>query len=303
VSTARALVAAWTLGVAASCCGCAEPAPTRDPLDYLRVGVVPREEADALARGFAREGYRVRLLVDSDDAVMLDAAGPEGASAVRLVSHVGVALGLDTPDRRFPTRDRVRGLPAPLSGTDLDGDGHAEFLVAIADRARPAECVAVVRLDEHGRAAEVPVDTAVVQEGACVERAEDVGGDARAELLVAARYALPVGSVPAGVAIPLTGFEGRFVPMEAAAGRYFAAERGVRMERLGDARRVGDAHTITRLAVELGLLAWFEGGDAERAIRALDAQGEGAHLDALAAGRALIRALAQRGRASAEETE
>ncbi|MCA9534847.1 MAG: hypothetical protein KC593_14250 [Myxococcales bacterium] len=285
--------------------GCAEPAPPRDPLVYLRVGVDPREEATALSRALEREGYAVRLLVDTEDVVMLDALRADGASAVRVVTDIGVALGLDAPDRRFPTRERVRGLRAPLSGSDLDGDGRVELLIVIADHARVAECVAVVRLDRRGRAQEVPVDTSMVQEGACAERAEDVGGDARAELLVVGRFALAGLPVPASVAIPLTGFEGRFVPMEAAAGRYYQEERGVRMERLGDARRVGDARTISRLAVELGLLALFEGGDPERAVLALDAQAEGAHVDALAAGRGLIRGLAEtaRGRASTTETE
>ncbi|MEZ4327655.1 MAG: hypothetical protein R3B40_20720 [Polyangiales bacterium] len=284
---------------------CREPAPQRDVLEYLRVGVAPREEAAALTRAFERDGYRVRSLVDLEELVMLDASDPGGATALRIVTPMGVVLGLDAPDRRFPTRERVRGLPAPLSGTDLDGDGRVELLVALVDSARPAECVAVVRIDEHRRAVEVPVDTRVVQEGACVERAEDVGGDARAELLVVARYPLPALPVPAGVSVPLTGHEGRFVPMQAAVGRYFAGERTVRMERLGDARRVGDARTISRLAVELGLLVWFEGGDPDRAILALDAQAEGGHVDALAAGRALIRTLHERagGRASDAETE
>ena len=79
----------------------------------------------------------------------------------------------------------------------------------------------------------------------------------------------------------------------------------MRLERLEDARRTRDADTISRLAVELGLLRFFEGEGVDSAIAALDAESEGAHLDALAAGRDLIRALAEApsGRASEDETE
>jgi|JI10StandDraft_1071094.scaffolds.fasta_scaffold238764_2 hypothetical protein len=285
--------------------GCVEPVPPRDPADYLRVGVDPREEAAHLARAFEDDGYRVRRLVNADRVAMLDAVGPEGQSALRVVTHVGVALGIDVPDRGFPTRERVRGLPAPLSGGDLDGDGAIELLIAVVDRTRMGECIAVVRVDEHGQVSEVFVDTSPVQEHACAERAENVAGDARAELLVVGRYLIPPLNVPASVAVPFTGFEGRYVPMGPEAARYFAGERSVRLERLMDARRAREADTISRLAVELGVLRFFEWGDAERAILALDEESEGAHVDALAAGRALIRALAEApgGRAAQDETE
>lgn len=284
---------------------CVEPVEPRDPVDYLRVGVDPRDEAEQLAQAFVEEGYRVRQLVDGDTVAMIDAFGPEGQSALRVVTHVGVALGIDAPDRRYPTRERVRGLPAPLSGTDLDGDGNLELLIAVVDSTRLAECVAVVRVNEHGQVSEVSVDTRPVQEDACAERAEDVAGDARAELLVVGRYAIPPLNVPASVAVPFTGFEGRFMPMGPASGRYFAGERAVRVERLEDARRARDAGAISRLAVELGLLRFFEGAGVDTAIAALDAHSEGGHLDALAAGRELLRALSEppSGRASEDETE
>jgi hypothetical protein len=175
----------------------------------------------------------------------------------------------------------------------------------VVDRTRTAECIAVVRVDEHGQVSEVSVDTRPVQEDACVERAEDVAGDARAELLVVGRYLIPPLSVPASVAVPFTGFEGRYVPMGPEAARYFAGERSVRLERLEDARRGHEADTVSRLAVELGVLRFFEWGDVDRAIVALDEESEGAHVDALAAGRDLIRALAEapRGRAADDETE
>ncbi len=285
--------------------GCAEPVQPRDPVDYLRVGVTPSEEAAHLAQSFEDEGYRVRRLVDTDDVAMLDALGPDRQTALRVVTRVGVALGIDAPDRRFPTRERVRGLPAPLSGGDLDGDGAVELLIAVVDSTRMTECVAVVRVDEHGQVYEVSVDTRPVQEDACAERAEDVAGDARAELLVVGRYAIPPLSVPASVAVPFTGLDGRYLPMGPASARYFTSERAVRLERLEDARRANDADTISRLSVELGLLRFFEGGGVDSAIAALDADSEGGHLDALSAGRDLIRALAEApsGRASEDETE
>lgn len=291
--------------VALLAAGCVEPVAPRDPVDYLRVGVDPREEAGHLTRAFEDEGYRVRRLVAHDDVAMLDAVGPGGESALRVVTRVGVALGLDAPDRRFPTRQRVRGLPAPLSGADLDGDGAIELLIAVTDITRMVECIAVVRVDEHGQVSEVSVDTSPVQEGACAEQAEDVAGDARAELLVVGRYLIPPLSVPASVAVPFTGFEGRYVPMGPEAARYFASQRSVRLERLTDARSGREADTISRLAVELGVLRFFEWGDVDRAIVALDEESEGAHVDALAAGRELIRALADapRGRAAEDETE
>ena len=95
----RRLAAVFVLITA---CAKQEP-PVQDPLDYLRVGVDPREEAAAIVDQLERNGFEVGRRIDEDSYVALDAAsGPE--SLVRIVTFRGVALSLEAPDVRWPER-------------------------------------------------------------------------------------------------------------------------------------------------------------------------------------------------------
>ena len=277
-----------------------------DPLRYLRVGVVPSEEAELLAESLESEGYAVERVVTTDEVAVLSARrAADGASAVRVVTRNGAAVGLDAPDRAHPARTAVWALPEPLSGRDIDGDGSVDIVIAVAEQTRPGACFGVLRIDEHGRAFERPVRTRWVQEGACAEDVRDVGGDARPELLVVGRYALYGALGTPTVAIPFRGHEGRFVPMGPEAGRFYAGATRARENAAEHARQRGDMDAAAVAGVEAGLLALFAGHPVSEAVATMERVGEGASVDALAEGRRLLgeRAAvmdAERARAEAE---
>lgn len=130
-------------------CAKQEP-PVQDPLDYLRVGVDPGDEAAAIVRELERNGFEVGRRIDESNYVAFDAAsGPE--SLVRIVTSRGVALTLEAPDVRWPERLWVSlsGEPRP----DFDRDGHRDILVAIRERERT--CLAWAQVDRDGFATEV----------------------------------------------------------------------------------------------------------------------------------------------------
>lgn len=126
--------------------GCArvEP-PVQDPLDYLRVGVDPEEEAQALIDDLRRGGFRVERRLDTPGFVAFDAMrGPE--TLVRVVSSRGVALSLQAPDVRWPERLWVELAPHPQP--DFDGDGNRDVIVAIRERERT--CLGWAQVDAQG---------------------------------------------------------------------------------------------------------------------------------------------------------
>ena len=294
-----------TLGVA-----CGSPGlEMRDPIDYLRVGVDPRDEAQSTRRSLSREGYDVHTVVEADDVFVLNALRPrDGATAVRVVTRAGIALGLDAPDRAHPARDRVEGLPAEVSGRDLLGDGNLEVLLRVDGRDRAAPCIAVVRIDAQGRAVELPLPTRRVQVGACAEEAEVIvrgDGERVVALLVVARYALASVAEVASVAIPLRGHEGEFVLLGPDAPGYFAAriaerERNAERVRRGSAEAGGEGASgpdeLPKLAVEGGVLAVFAGAARDDVDALVTRLSEGAGLEARAEARALVAAVWRRHR-------
>ncbi len=130
-------------------CAKQEP-PVQDPLDYLRVGVDPREETAAIIRELERNGFEVGRRIDEENYVAFDAvSGPE--SLVRIVTSRGVALTLEAPDVRWPERLWVSLSAAERP--DFDRDGRRDVLVAMRERERT--CLAWAQVDRDGFATEV----------------------------------------------------------------------------------------------------------------------------------------------------
>ena len=76
---------------------CAKPEPVQDPLDYLRVGVDPREEAEAIVEDLGLHGFTIGHRIDERDYVAFDAVrGPD--STVRVVTSRGPSLSIQVPD-------------------------------------------------------------------------------------------------------------------------------------------------------------------------------------------------------------
>lgn len=131
--------------------GCArEESPVQDPLDYLRIGVDPRQEANAIIDDLRRHGFRIGRRIDEAGYVAFDAARG-GEAHVRVVSSRGVVLSVQAPDVRWPERLWVELAPGPRP--DFDGDGQRDVVVSIRERDRT--CLAWAQVDREGFAAEV----------------------------------------------------------------------------------------------------------------------------------------------------
>lgn len=129
---------------------CTKPEPVQDPLDYLRVGVDPRHEADAIIADLRAHGFEIGRRIDEPRYVTFDAF--HGAdSTVRVVTSRGPALSIQVPDVRWPERLWV-GL-APGYRADFDGDGQKDVLVSIRERDRA--CLAWAQVTADGFVSEV----------------------------------------------------------------------------------------------------------------------------------------------------
>jgi len=130
--------------------GCAKPEPVQDPLDYLRIGVDPREEAIAIIEDLRRHGYTIGGQIEEPGYVAFDAVnGLE--STVRVVTTRGPSLSLQVPDVRWPERRWLKLAPDPRP--DFDRDGRHDVVVAIREQGRT--CLAWVQVNLDGFVAEV----------------------------------------------------------------------------------------------------------------------------------------------------
>lgn len=129
---------------------CAKPEPVQDPLDYLRIGVDPRQEADSIIAGLRASGFQVGRRIDEAGYVAFDAArGPD--STVRVITARGPALSVEIPDVRKPESLWVELGPEPRP--DFDRDGQRDLLLAIREPGRT--CLAWAQVDASGFVSEV----------------------------------------------------------------------------------------------------------------------------------------------------
>jgi hypothetical protein len=129
---------------------CAQPELVQEPLDYLRVGVDPSQEADAIVSDLRAHGFEVGHRIDERGYVAFDGArGPD--STVRVVTSRGPSLSVQVPDVRWPERLWV-GL-APDLRPDFDQDGQRDVVVSIRERDRT--CLVWLQVDANGFVGEV----------------------------------------------------------------------------------------------------------------------------------------------------
>ncbi len=142
---------------------CTQPQSVQDPLDYLRIGVDPGVEADALIRGLRTHGYEIGRRFDEPDYVAFD-AGRGADSTVRVVTSRGPSLSIQVPDARWPERLWVQLAAGPRP--DFDRDGRPDVVVAIQEHERT--CLAWAQVDANGYATEVFRPRADWGESPCV---------------------------------------------------------------------------------------------------------------------------------------
>lgn len=125
---------------------CAAPeAPVQDPLDYLRVGVNPEAEVDAIIADLERHGYVLgRKVVEDRYAAFGATRGPD--STVRVVTARGPSFAAQTPDVRAPRRVRLSLAPEPRP--DFNGDGVPD--IVIASREVERTCLVWLQVPDDG---------------------------------------------------------------------------------------------------------------------------------------------------------
>lgn len=232
------------------CCAflssCVQTEPVQDPLDYLRVGVDPAPEADAIIADLERHGFQIGRRAEQSDFVAFDAV--RGAdSTVRVVTSRGPSFAIQVPDARWPERLRVEldDHPAP----DFDRDGRHDVVVAIHEHGRT--CLAWAEVDTRGFVAEIFRANADWGESPCVVEIDPEWPRLLLEVSV------PDSPVPtARVRLPVKAAARAWVlDQSPSASARWEREHQEREEALQSAESRDDFSTAERLRVELG---WLE---------------------------------------------
>jgi hypothetical protein len=225
---------------------CAQPEPVQDPLDYLRIGVDPRKEADAVIEDLRAHGFEIGQRIEERDFVAFDAArGPD--STVRIVTSRGPSFSIQVPDVRWPHRLWVELGSDPRP--DFDRDGQRDIVVAIRERERT--CLAWAQVDADGFVSEVFRPRSDWGESPCVIEI-DV---AWPRLLL--EVSVPDSPAPdARVRFPVKATARSWVLDDSpSAGERWDGETERRKQALEEAQARGDLASARRLEAEL---AWLE---------------------------------------------
>ncbi|MGB8330678.1 MAG: hypothetical protein WCE62_11180 [Polyangiales bacterium] len=241
---------------------CAQPKPVQDPLHYLRIGVDPRSEADAIIDDLRAHRFQIERRIEDRDFVAFDAARG-GDSTVRVVTSRGPALSVSVPDARWPERISVQLASGPRP--DFDRDGRQDVVIAIGEGERT--CLAWLQVDSDGFVSEVFHPSADWGERPCV-----------IEIDVSWPRLLLEVSVPdypwadARVELPIKATARSWVLDDsAAASARWESEIELRKQAIETSRQRGDLGTVRRLEAELAWLEQLRNGQPP----VLEAEGDG----------------------------
>ena len=219
--------------------GCAKTEIAPDPLSYLRVGVDPAVEAEAVAKRLSETGYEVGHRVQGERYVAFDAR--RGAhSTVRVITLRGPVFSVAVPDVRAPARQRVALVPWPKR--DFDGDAEFDVVVALVEPERT--CFAWVQVDEGGFVREVFRPKSDWGELPCVR---SIDGELELEVSVPD---CEVGSARVRLLVARSRQDWALLATPAAR-THWAKETERRTEAMAHARAAGDSAEVERLACEL----------------------------------------------------
>jgi len=225
---------------------CGRSKTVQDPLDYLRVGVDPHKEADAVVHDLRADGFEVGRRIDEPDFVAFDAVR-DSESTVRLLTVRGPALAIYVPDVRWPDRMSVELDPEPRP--DFDRDGRRDVVVAFRERDR--RCLAWIQVDHDGFVSEVFRARADWGDSPCV-----IEIDPSWPRLVLEVSVPEYPSHDARVRIPIKATARSWVLDEtASAAARWEREIAQRKQAIEVAQDKGDAPTTRRLQAET---AWLE---------------------------------------------
>jgi len=256
---ARVLLCFVVSVVCCALCACAKPPPSPFFGDekYLRFGVDPRDEADAVIKLYAERSEPLALRIVGHDFTALGFMNRSGvASRVRVVTAVGIALALDpAPSTPLAPETHYALLAAPIPETqDADGDGFEEVFVEA--RTEQEMCLSVYRVRDVGHVDLVPTRVSLLGKERCPSAVADLDGDGHAELIADIQLVDFEADRPPSVRVALWAERHRFVPRDETgrATRFIEQELRDRRAELERARGAGNAQMSMRIAIELSAL-------------------------------------------------
>jgi len=252
-------------------CGAADPTPFFDDARYLRFGVDPRVEADAVESQLLRAGFHVDAQAEGPFHVALgfvDSATPR--TAIRIVTARGTVLSLDSETNVGTTRRYALLTPTNLRGVSALPEG--EVFVREAGERADRTCIAGFRVGSDGALARIVIDAGAVIIDGCASELQDGDADGAIELVVHAAYSAFSIEDPPMVRVPLVAHGGgyRWVSGTSAVTMSLSEQRSQALQDLAAARRELNVDRAYRSAVELAALARFEGQRSGAQLKAFD---------------------------------
>lgn len=258
---------------ATSCATAPPPSPFYGDEKYLRFGVDPDQEADAVVEDQRTRGYVVSRKIAGQHFTALGFMEPNGRSAaVRVVTARGIALALDPkPATAFERAVSYALLAQPIPDThDADKDGFDEvFIERRSDGAQ--NCIDVYRVRDVGFVDPVSLDARVFDQAFCPNALLDLDDDGTAELLadVALRGFEPL-TPHVRVVLWARGHRFELAGNPSGNDRFATAERVERDPPLQQSRARRDADTALQIAIELAAYAKLTGRDPNQQLAELD---------------------------------
>lgn len=248
---------------------------------YLRFGVDPNAEADAVIENQKERNYRLAQRLDGRHFTALGFMDKGGRSrAVRILTVRGIGVALDSrPQSPIQPATNYALVAPPIKDThDADRDGFEE--VFVEEQTQGEACLRVFRVRDVGSVDPVVVDSQVLGQEICPSAAIDLDGDGVIELsteLELVEFPSAGGDVPR-LLVPLWADQHRFVarPGSGPQRAWLAQERASREAALERARVRLDVASCYALGIELAALAYLERSDPatqlaafERALRGM----------------------------------
>lgn len=249
-------------------CGGSPAAP--DIMDYMRVGVTPRDEAEAVSASMDKDGWTLVTRVDGERVVALAFRMPGDArAAVRVITRRGVAIAMDAPSEAW-SGDVFLDTSLGTTATDLDGDGNEEVVLGTGDVALLRRCMEVFHVVADGSVVPMSVPSPAPFRDACVVRFTNVTGDQRPEVVTVVRDDAVSFDTVASVEMPLVSAGGHWRrPPEEVMTRFCEPEQRAREAEiaslLGGKAVLKSVPQILRLGYELAMLSRLRGDSAEAA--------------------------------------
>lgn len=253
------------------CGGASEVGPYFGDARFLRFGVDPRVEADAVEAQLKRAGFLRVAQVEGPHHValgFLDAA--TGRTAVRVVTARGTKLSLDSDSSPENVRNYALIVASALRGVSvLPAD---EVFVEVSGEREGHGCIAGFRVASDGTLARIVIDAGAVVADGCASEIQDADSDGAPELVVHAAFAEFASDEPPLVRVPLSSHGGgyRWVAGVGPVVAMLREQRGLAQQDLSAARRGLDVEAAFRSAVELAAIARFEGVDSGAQLKAFD---------------------------------